>query len=143
MSEARAAESERPFLPRWSRYLIIPGLAGPVLIFGFIVINELSHDEARCPYTLGEAREVAASVFVRDDHRNCLGNVEDHRYSVIREGHEKMLGQRRFDAGAFAPGKYHWEAKISAEGEVSVSVHVDGHTDASFREGTPADEKGN
>ena len=138
MSEAR--EPEKPFLPRWTLYVLIPGLVGPVLILGFIFVDELSHDEKRCPYIPGETREVVASVFVRDDHRNCLGSVEDHRYSVIRAGHEKLLGGRRFDAKAFAPGKYHWEAKISAQGEVSVNVHVDGHDDQSFREGTPADE---
>lgn len=134
------AASDKPFLPRWSLYLLIPGLLGPILILGFIVTTELSHDEKRCPYIPGETREVAASVFVREDHRNCIGSVEDHRYSVVRDGHEKMLGNRRFDAKAFAPGEYHWDAKISPQGEVSVAVHCDGHADQSFREGTPEDE---
>lgn len=140
MSESAAEEPEKPFLPRWSRYVIIPGVVGPVLIFGFIFVNQFSHDETRCPYIQGEKREVAPSVFVRDDHRNCLGNVEDHRYSVIRDGYEKEIGFRRFDAQAFEPGKYQWQAKISPQGEVSVDIHVDGHEDRSFREGTPADE---
>lgn len=138
MSEAH--EPEKPFLPRWALYAIIPGLVGPALIAGFMVVTQLWHDETRCPYIPGETKEVAASIFVRDDHRNCMGSVEDHRYSVIRDGHEKMLGGRRFDAKAFAPGKYHWEAKISPQGEVSVNVHCDGHYDQSFREGTPEDE---
>lgn len=132
--------SEKPFLPHWARYVIIPGLLGPVFVLVFIFVNELSHDEGRCPYVLGEVRTLSPRVDVRDDHRNCLWNVEDHRYTMIRDGQEKTLGRRRFDAPAFAPGKYSWEAKLSDQDEVQIRVHNQGHEDAAFREGTPADE---
>jgi hypothetical protein len=134
------SEAEKPFLPRWARYVILPGLIGPVLVLIFIFVTELAHNEKRCPYVTGETRELGAAVAVREDHRNCLGDVEDHRFSVIRAGREHVLGLRRFDAKAFATGRYRWEAKLSDQGEVQVSVHNHGHEDAAFREGTPADE---
>jgi hypothetical protein len=137
MSETAA---DQPFLPSWARYVIIPGLLGPVGVLGFIFVNELAHDEGRCPYTHGETRALSPSVVVREDQRNCLWNVEDHRFSVIRDGHEKTLGRRRFKAAEFAAGKYSWEAKLSEHDEVQLSVHNAGHDDAAFREGTPADE---
>jgi hypothetical protein len=137
MSETAASQE---FLPSWARYVIIPGLLGPVFVLGFIFVNELAHDEGRCPYIQGETRTLSSSVLVREDHRNCLWDVEDHRFSMIRDGHEKTLGRRRFKADAFAPGNYSWEAKLSDKDEVQVSVHNAGHEDGAFREGTPADE---
>src|ERR1700704_4013233 len=104
---------EAPFLPRWARYALIPGMLGPVFVLGFIFVNELAHDEGRCPYVRGESRTLSPTVVVREDQRNCLWNVQDHRFSVIRGGAEKMLGRRRFRAEAFAPGNYSWEAKLS------------------------------
>jgi hypothetical protein len=133
-------EVDKPFLPRWARYIIIPGLLGPVFVLGFIFVNELAHNESRCPYSFGETRSLSASIAVREDHRRCLWTVEDHRFSVIREGQARTLGRRRFNAEAFAPEHYRWEAKLSDQNEVQVNVHNEGHTDATFREGTPADE---
>ena len=103
-------QPEKPFLPRWARYLILPGVFGPVFVLGFIFINELAHDEKRCPYIPGEIRTLGPDILVREDHRNCLWNVEDHRFTLIRAGQEKTLGRRRFGAEAFEPGKYSWEA---------------------------------
>lgn len=133
-------EANKPFLPRWARYVLLPGLFGPVFVLGFIFVNELAHDEGRCPYVQGEIRTLGPDLRVREDHRNCLWNVEDHRFTLIRAGQEKTLGRRRFRAEAFAPGKYSWEAKVSEQGEVSVNVRNEGHGDQAFREGTPADE---
>lgn len=132
MSEAQV----KPFLPRWARYVILPGLFGPLLILGFIFITELAHDEARCPYTRGENRELAPEVSVREDHRNCLWDVEEHRFSVVRAGNEQVLGRRRFRAEAFAPGHYDWSAELDAKDQVHVRIRNDGHPDARFREGT-------
>jgi hypothetical protein len=129
-------EPEKPFLPRWARYVILPGLFGPLLILGFIFVTELAHDEARCPFERGESRTLAPEIAVREDHRNCLWDVEDHRFSVVRAGAEQVLGHRRFRAEAFAQGNYNWSAKLDAKDQVHVYIKNDGHEDATFREGT-------
>ena len=127
---------EKPFLPRWSRYVILPGLFAPLLILGFIFVTEFAHDETRCPYTRGESRVLTPGIAVREDHRNCLWDVEDHRFSVVRAGAERVLGQRRFRAQAFAPGHYQWSAELDARDQVHVLIKNEGHPDAQFREGT-------
>lgn len=129
-------DSDKPFLPRWARYVILPGLFGPLLILGFIFITELAHDETRCPYVFGETRVLGPEISVREDRRNCLWDVEDHRFSVIRAGSEQVLGRRRFRAEAFAPGNYAWSAELDKKDQVHVSIKNEGHADAQFREGT-------
>lgn len=133
------SDSEKPFLPRWARYALLPGLLGPVAILGFIVVSETAHDEARCPYVAGETRVLGGGVLVREDSRNCLLDVQDHRFSVIRGGEERVLGRRRFRAEAFAPGRYAWTAALSDEGEVQVVVKNEGHGESMFREGKPSE----
>jgi hypothetical protein len=129
-------DSDKPFLPSWARYVILPGLFGPVLILGFIFVTEFAHNEGRCPYEAGETRALTPEVSVREDHRNCLWDVEDHRYSVVRSGSERVLGNRRFRAPAFDPGNYSWSAEIDSKDQVHVLIKNDGHADAQFREGT-------
>jgi len=129
-------EPEKPFLPRWARYVILPGLFGPLLILGFIFVTEVAHDETRCPYTRGETRALTPEVAVREDHRTCLWDVEDHRFSVVRGATERVLGRRRFRAEAFLPGNYNWSAKLDAKDQVHVHIKNEGHSDAQFREGT-------
>jgi hypothetical protein len=135
------AEADQPFLPRWAIYLIVPGIVGPLLVLGFIFISEMAHDPSRCPYELGSAKSLSDTIAVREDKRNCLWGVEDHRYSVVRGAQEITLGRRRFRAEAFAPDHYSWSAKLLSADEVQVNVHNQGHADATFREGTPAERK--
>jgi hypothetical protein len=129
-------DPEKPFLPRWARYVILPGLFGPLFILGFIFVTELAHDETRCPYQLGETRVLSPEVSVREDHRTCLWDVEDHRFTVVRAGAEQVLGRRRFRAAAFLPGNYSWSAELDAKDQVHVQIRNEGHEDARFREGT-------
>ena len=136
-------EPEKPFLPRWARYVILPGLFGPLLILGFIFVTEVAHDEARCPYTPGETRVLTPEISVREDHRNCLWDVEDHRFSVVRSGAEQVLGRRRFRAEAFAAGNYNWSATLDAKDQVHVHIKNEGHADAQFREGTERERAAN
>lgn len=130
------SEAEKPFFPRWARYLMLPGLFGPVFILAFIFITETAHDEGRCPYVEGETRTLSPTVSVREDSRNCLWDVEDHRFSVIRDGSEHVLGRRRFRAEAFEQGRYEWSAELDSGNQVHVLVRNDGHAEAQFREGT-------
>ena len=135
-------DTEKPFLPRWARYALLPGLVGPALILGFIFVSERAHDEARCPYVKGESRTLSKGVRVREDSRNCLFDVEDHRFSVIRGADEHVLGRRRFRAEAFAPGHYAWSAELTDQNEVQVLVKNVGHSEAKFREGKPGEWAG-
>lgn len=127
---------EKQFLPRWVRYLAIPGLVCPLLILVFIFVTELAHNETRCPYNAGETRALNPQVAVREDSRNCLWDVEDHRFTVIRGSDEHVLGRRRFRKQAFASGNYSWSAELDAKDQVHVRVQNEGHADAQFREGT-------
>ena len=133
------SEAEKPFLPVWARYAILPGVLGPALILGFIFVNETAHSETRCPYVQAETRKLARDISVREDTRTCLWDVQDHRFSVIRGDHEQVLGRRRFRARAFAPGHYVWTAALSNEDEVQLVVKNAGHNDATFREGKPSE----
>ncbi|MEY4576426.1 MAG: hypothetical protein RL701_1129 [Pseudomonadota bacterium] len=131
------SEPEKPFLPRWARYLLLPGLFLPVLVVVFVNAVQFVHDETRCPYVRGETRSLGEALSVREDRRNCLWDLEDRRFSVIRAGQEHMLGSRRFRADAFAQGHYEWSAELSTQDEVQLRVKNAGHKDATFREGTP------
>jgi hypothetical protein len=126
-------------LPRWLVYVLVPGVAGPVLILAFIFISELAHDEARCPYTHASVKPLTAEVSVREDARSCLPGVEERRFTVVRGAGEHILGRRRFARTAFAPDRYHWRAELIPQGEVRVTIDNEGHPQAVFREGT-ADE---
>jgi len=134
-------DTEKPVFPRWARYLLLPGMLGPLLVLGFIFVDELAHDEGRCPYVRGETRALGHEVYVREDRRVCLGDVEDHRYSVIRAGQERLLARRRFRAEAFAAGRYEWQAQLSDQNEVHLHVKNLGHADADYREGTEAERR--
>lgn len=136
-------EPEKQFLPRWVRYLAIPGLVGPLLILVFIFVTEIAHNETRCPYAHGESRALGPQVLVREDSRNCLWDVEDHRFSVVRGSDERVLGRRRFRREAFAPGKYSWSAELDAKDQVHVRVQNEGHSEAQFREGTAEERAAN
>ncbi len=135
-----AATGERaPFLPRWAIYLIVPGLLGPVLILAFILRTEWAHDPKRCPFrALGE-RTLSSDVRVREDGRQCMSNVAERRFTLLRGASARVLGQRRLSPGAFAAERYHWQASLAEDGEVHVVVHNDGHDDNEFREGTAAE----
>ena len=137
------SDTEQPFLPTWARYIILPGVVGPALILGFIFVNETAHNETRCPYVQGQPRSLGRGVQVREDTRNCLWDVQDHRFSVIRGDAQRVLGHRRFRAEAFAPGRYVWNAELSDEDEVQLVVKNEGHGEARFREGKPSERSAN
>jgi len=127
-------------LPRWLVYVLVPGFLGPVLILGFIFVSELAHDQDRCPYVRQSEQALSEAIMVREESRSCLPGLVERRFSVVRNGSERVLGRRRFSAAAFAPGHYRWRAELSAQGEVRIAVDNDGHEPAQFREGTVADE---
>ncbi|MFI5307770.1 MAG: hypothetical protein ACHQ53_10480 [Polyangiales bacterium] len=128
--------SEGPPLPRWALWLMLPGIIAPLVIFGFIIVTQRAHDEARCPYRELERRQLSTDASVVEETRSCVQGVQERRYSLLRGTERRVLGERRFDAQAFAAGHYRWSAAQTAQGEVQVVVHNDGHEDVLFREGT-------
>ena len=135
--------SDGPPLPRWALWLMLPGIAAPLLVFAFIVMTEAAHDDASCPYRELTRRQLADGVSVVEDVRSCIEGVEEHRYTLLRGARSQLLGERRFDAAAFAAGRYRWKAAITDEGEVQVVIQNQGHADLLLREGTPEEhEKG-
>lgn len=135
--------SDGPILPRWMFWLALPAIAGPLIVLGFILFTQSAHDPSRCPFRELTRRELAAGVSVVEETRNCVGEVEEHRYTLLRGQKSQLLGERRFDRSAFAPGRYRWEAKITPQGEVQLTIHNTGHADLLLREGTAEEhEKG-
>lgn len=139
-AESRLAAAVARFPPRWLTWLLIPGLIGPVLILVFIFVSELAHDESRCGYTQASTQPLPNGLHVREDARSCLPGIEERRYTLIRPSGERVLGRRRFRASAFAPDAYGWKASLSAQDEARVDVTNKGHANATFREGTPAED---
>jgi hypothetical protein len=128
-------------LPRWLLWLMLPGMLGPLFIFGFIVWSEARHDPARCPFHERARQSLAQGVSVVEEARNCVGKVEEHRYTLLRGAQSRLLGERRFDREDFAAGRYEWKAELGGGGQVHVVVHNAGHEDVLFREGTAAEHE--
>lgn len=121
--------------PLWLRILlVIPAIVAPLGILLFIARAELAHDEERCPYSEVEVRQVAPDIRVREDFRRCLEGVEEHRFTVLRDGEERALGKRRFAPQAFEGEGYGWKAKQEESGRVRVTVTNPGHRPREFLE---------
>jgi len=123
-------------LPKWALWLMLPGIVGPALIFGFILWTESAHDESRCPFHELSRSTLKDGAEVIEEGRRCVSDVEERRFRLQRAGTTRLLGERRFESAAFGSGKYRWDAVITKEGEVQVTVHNDGHDDLLLREGT-------
>jgi hypothetical protein len=128
-------------LPRWLIWLMLPGVLGPLFVFGFIIWSEARHDPARCPFRERARRSLAPQVTVIEEARNCVGRVEEHRYLLLRGAQSRLLGERRFNREDFAGDRYAWQAALGAQGQVHVTVHNAGHEDVLFREGTAAEHE--
>jgi hypothetical protein len=135
------AASDAPILPRWAWWLMLPGTIAPLLILGFIVFTERAHDPERCRFHDVARRELSAGLAVVEQMRSCVGDVEEHRYVLSRDGHARVLGERAFDKREFTPATYSWQAQVDAEGEVHVVVRNSGHGEIRFREGTAAEKQ--
>jgi hypothetical protein len=130
-------------LPRWALWLMLPGIVGPALIFGFILWTESRHDEQSCPFHELSRTALSDGAQVIEEGRRCIADVEERRFRLERAGSTRVLGERRFEPAAFASDRYRWDALVSSEGEVQVTVHNEGHEDVLLREGTAEErEKG-
>jgi hypothetical protein len=130
-------------LPKWALWLMLPGIVTPALIFGFILWTESAHDADRCPFRELSRATLSDGSEVVEEGRRCVADVEERRFRLERAGQTRILGERRFDAEAFGSGKYRWDAVVTKDGEVQVTVRNAGHDDLLLREGTAEErEKG-
>ena len=141
MTEAQAPRDDQRWsdglpLPKWVLWLMLPGIVTPALIFGFILWSESAHDPQRCPFRELSRTTLVDGADVIEEGRRCIGKIEERRFRLERAGQARILGERRFDADAFAAGHYSWNAVITKEGEVQVTVRNQGHDDLLLREGT-------
>jgi hypothetical protein len=125
-------------LPRWVFWLMLPGIVAPLLVFVFILVTQLAHDPARCPFHEQSRQTLAVGVAVVVEVRSCIAHVQEHRYRLLRGKRSQILGERRLAEAVFGQG-YSWIALLSPQGEVKVVVHNQAHEDVTFREGTAAE----
>ena len=120
--------------PWWLPLVVIMGAAPAVLaliIFGVIVRYSWAHDLDRCPYTLGTPRDLREGVAVREDHRQCMEDVEDHRWVVVREGMDDLpLGNLPLMGTNVT---VEWAARLE-EDHAIVDVTIPERGDLTFRE---------
>jgi hypothetical protein len=124
-------------IPRWVLILIATLPAGIAIgIFFFIARFSMAHDETRCPFQQIETRVVSSSAIVREDSRQCLPEVEEHRWVLLRQGQREIeLGRYPLESEQIERG-FPWQATLE-EGRVVVTVTNEGRGDIVFREPAP------
>ena len=122
MTAAETAPKKKT--PWWLPIIVIVGALPAVFaiaIFVFIVRYGWAHEEARCPFHDVETREVDAHASVVEDARRCIDEVEEHRWSVVRDGAARLeLGRMPLEAADIEAG-FPWTARIE-EGRVVIDV---------------------
>ena len=128
-------------VPRW--LLVVVAILPAVLavgIFAFIARIQLAHDESRCPFREVETREVGADLRVREDARQCLPEIEEPRWLVLRAGADPLeLGRFPLEADQVAQG-FPWSVEIE-EGRAVITVVNEGRGELVFREPGPEAER--
>lgn len=146
------------FLERRQKVLKILGLLFTVpsvflvlFVFGMIIRNERAHDETKCPFVVVETRvvgaavgeagaaeadagEAAQGVRVRDERRQCVEGIQEHRWLLLRAHTAPLeLGRRRLSSNFYVAGVYSWRAFIESE-QVRVHVENTGAPPVTYRE---------
>jgi hypothetical protein len=108
-----------------------------VIVFGlimyFVIRTELAHDDTTCPFTPVETRELDDGAVVHEEARRCQEDIEEHRWLVVRDGHERELGRRRLPGARYRDGAWSWSTDVTDRG-AHVVVENDGVEDAEFYE---------
>ncbi len=134
-------DGEREGMGGWKRPLLIVLATAPILVavgaFVFMARTELAFDDASCPYAEGETQHVRAGVSVREDARECLEGVEEHRWVLLREGEPpREIGRRRLESRYFE-GSYAWTVTEEEGGRVRLEIRSPGQEPRVFRERAP------
>ncbi len=110
--------------PWWLPIIVILGALPAVfaiLIFIFILRFGWAHDETRCPFHHVETREIDAHASVVEDARRCIDEVEEHRWSVVRDRAAPLeLGRMPLERERIDEG-FPWAARIE-DGRVVIDV---------------------
>ena len=82
-------EPDKSKSPWWLPIAVVVGALPAVFaiaIFAFLMYSGYAHDEARCPFHDVETRALDGRTSVREQARQCVSDVEEHRWEVVREG---------------------------------------------------------
>lgn len=126
-------------LTGWRKVVLFVLATAPIgfAIYSFVFMaqSEIAFDEASCPYGEPELREVRSGVSVQEERRTCQDGVEEHRWVLLRSGHEPLeLGRRRLEARLY--DGYSWSV-TEPEGRVRIEILNPGQDPRVFREPAP------
>jgi hypothetical protein len=85
-----AAKAKSPW---WLPIVVFVGALPAVfaiLIFVFLMRSGCAHDESRCPFHDVETRVIDTRTSVREQARQCVSDIEEHRWEVVRDGAEPL-----------------------------------------------------
>ncbi len=110
--------------PWWLPVVVVIGALPAVFaifILVFILRYGWAHEESRCPFHAVETRALDEHASVVEDARRCMDEVEEHRWSVVRDGSAPLeLGRMPLEAERIAAG-FPWTARVE-DGRVVVDV---------------------
>ena len=99
-----------------------------------IVRTERAHDEERCAFVKLSERSVG-DVRVEEDVRNCLPELEERRYVVVRKAAPHFeLARKRLPRSHFQGDRYHWTLREDPAHKLVVRIEVDGRLSSEFFE---------
>lgn len=112
--------------------------AGMVLlvlaVFLMILRTERAHDESVCPFKPSSERAFEGGL-VREEERNCVDHIAEHRYLVERPGQPTYeLARKRLAQDRFAADRYRWEVGLDDQKRIRLRILVDGKVSSEFRE---------
>jgi len=120
-ASAAAAKKKSPW---WLPIVVIIGALPAVfaiVIFVFILRYGWAHEESRCPFHDVETRVLDEHASVVEDARRCMPEVEEHRWSVVRDGAAPLeLGRMPLEEEGVTDG-FPWTARIEG-GRVVIDV---------------------
>jgi hypothetical protein len=114
VTAAPTAAEPKKKSPWWLPIVVVIGALPAVFaigIFVFIMRYGWAHEESRCPFHLVETRVVDSRASVVEEARRCMDAVEEHRWSVVRDGAAPLeLGRMPLEEAQIPQG-FPWTAR--------------------------------
>ena len=102
-------------------------------VLALIFRNERAHDEETCPFRAFSERAFAGGT-VYEEQRNCIDNITERRYRVVRDNQPGFeLARKRLSSDRFAQDRYRWELEDKGN-NITIRVFVDDRLSSEFRE---------
>lgn len=102
-------------------------------VLALIFRNERAHDEDTCPFRAWSERTFAGGT-VFEEQRNCIENITERRYRVVRDAQPSFeLARKRLSSDRFAQDRYRWELE-DKDDTITIRVYVDNRLSSEFRE---------